>query len=219
MTINATARLATEKADFRPALLSRPQCRTFPEGEMVTVKASGVPPVEDTVMKFLNKATDWYARSAGEEFSQEMFGNCRELGMESPIEKLLWIAVHVVCKVNYLDINGDPISADGQAYGVHFFPQLKLDKYRADFSAYYHEHGKKNPNWIIECDGHDFHERTKQERQYEKQRDRFFTVRGYKILRFTGSEIVRDPCDVAAEVLRAVTGDSEIITPRDYYGS
>lgn len=41
-------------------------------------------------------------------------------------------------------------------------------------------------------DGHEFHEKTKQQAQYDKKRDRKLTKLGYKILRFTGSEIYND---------------------------
>lgn len=42
----------------------------------------------------------------------------------------------------------------------------------------------------IECDGHDFHERTKQQAAYDRSRDRELLIAGVPTLRFTGSEIV-----------------------------
>lgn len=45
-------------------------------------------------------------------------------------------------------------------------------------------------------------------RRYEKQRDRFLTKQGYKILHFTGTKIWNDPMSVAAEVISFLTGDS-----------
>jgi hypothetical protein len=42
---------------------------------------------------------------------------------------------------------------------------------------------------VVELDGHDFHERTKEQAQRDKERDRNMTRAGYKIMRFTGSEI------------------------------
>lgn len=45
----------------------------------------------------------------------------------------------------------------------------------------------------IECDGHDFHERTKEQAERDKKRDRDIQSLGWNVARFTGSEIVRDP--------------------------
>ena len=42
---------------------------------------------------------------------------------------------------------------------------------------------------VVELDGHDFHEKTKEQAQKDKDRDRSLTRAGYKIMRFTGSEI------------------------------
>lgn len=52
----------------------------------------------------------------------------------------------------------------------------------------------------IECDGHAFHERTPEQAARDKRRDRWLTRTGV-VLRFTGSEINRDPTGCAAEVL------------------
>jgi hypothetical protein len=57
---------------------------------------------------------------------------------------------------------------------------------------------------VVECDGHDFHERTKEQAQRDKARDRAFHAAGYTVLRFTGSEIWKDPDKCAVEALRMV---------------
>ena len=51
--------------------------------------------------------------------------------------------------------------------------------------------GKGN-KYIIECDGHDFHEKTKEQVEYDKKRERVFVSKGYKVLRYSGSELYRD---------------------------
>lgn len=43
----------------------------------------------------------------------------------------------------------------------------------------------------IELDGHDFHERTKEQARRDRSRDRALTIAGWCVLRFTGSEIYR----------------------------
>lgn len=56
---------------------------------------------------------------------------------------------------------------------------------------------------VVECDGHDFHERTKQQASRDRSRDRQLQTAGFTIFRFTGSELYRDPIACALEVLRA----------------
>ncbi len=52
----------------------------------------------------------------------------------------------------------------------------------------------------MECDGHDFHERTKEQAQRDKARDRDLQMAGWQIARFTGAEIARSPQKVADKV-------------------
>jgi hypothetical protein len=55
-------------------------------------------------------------------------------------------------------------------------------------------------NIAVECDGHDFHERTKEQAKRDRKRDRDLQARGFRVLRFTGSEIFRDAMACAATV-------------------
>jgi very-short-patch-repair endonuclease len=45
---------------------------------------------------------------------------------------------------------------------------------------------------VVECDGHDFHEKTKEQVRRDKARDRWLQIQGYPVMRFSGSEIYRD---------------------------
>ncbi|MCP4343287.1 MAG: DUF559 domain-containing protein [Desulfobulbaceae bacterium] len=47
-------------------------------------------------------------------------------------------------------------------------------------------------NIVVEIDGHDFHERTKEQAKRDKERDRYFTKAGYKVYRYTGSEVFQN---------------------------
>lgn len=56
----------------------------------------------------------------------------------------------------------------------------------------------------VELDGHDFHERTKEQAIRDKSRDRELQMLGWKAVRFTGAEVWRDPercCFEIAELL------------------
>jgi hypothetical protein len=59
----------------------------------------------------------------------------------------------------------------------------------------------------LECDGHDFHERTKEQAERDRKRDRDLQSAGFTVLRFTGSEIWRDARVVAREVYAVIDRD------------
>ena len=91
--------------------------------------------------------------------------------------------------------------------GFFLWPQIKIGPYRVDFIIAVVQHGTLEQHWtIIECDGHDFHERTKAQAQRDKARDRYLVGRGYRVLRFTGSEIYRDSAAVWEEIIKITLG-------------
>lgn len=85
-------------------------------------------------------------------------------------------------------------------YTPKIHPQMKVGSYRIDFLITDHneQHGAAI---VVECDGHDFHERTKEQAARDRSRDRFLTLAGFKVLRFTGSEIHRDADKCARDVV------------------
>lgn len=56
----------------------------------------------------------------------------------------------------------------------------------------------------IELDGHDFHEKTKEQAQRDKQKDRFLQSRGHLVARFTGAEVWEDPLEVFSSIANLV---------------
>lgn len=78
--------------------------------------------------------------------------------------------------------------------------QRPLEQYRVDFlvSSYPYD---PRVAVVVECDGHDFHERTKQQAARDRSRDRAIQSLGLKVFRFTGSEVYRDAFLCAREVL------------------
>jgi very-short-patch-repair endonuclease len=83
--------------------------------------------------------------------------------------------------------------------------QLRIDGARLDFALV----GLVSPTWIcIELDGHDFHERTKEQAAKDRARERDLTARGWTVVRFTGSEIYQDVSKCWSEVL-AIAGDGK----------
>lgn len=70
-------------------------------------------------------------------------------------------------------------------------------KYIADF-AYIDD--KKNIKVLIECDGHEFHQKTKE--QVEKDNNRTFDLQsmGFTVFRFSGSQIYNNPLECANKI-------------------
>ena len=54
---------------------------------------------------------------------------------------------------------------------------------------------------LVECDGHDFHERTKNQVEYGNNRDFNLKNAGYEVIHFSGSQIYKDPFSCAEKVL------------------
>jgi hypothetical protein len=80
--------------------------------------------------------------------------------------------------------------SDGRNYRVDFL--FRLCRENPEFIAY--------SNLVVEIDGHDFHERTKEQAERDKSRDRTLTQGGFYVFRFTGSEVYRNVATVFREV-------------------
>lgn len=164
----------------------------------------------DTVWTFLDRASDLYGDVKAQHFAQEMQANCLEMGMESPIEHLFWIACSTICEAHCQDINPEPCAlSTGELVlpdGIYIVPQSQEGSYRVDFRISGIGYGPPEhlPPVIVELDGHDFHDRDKRQRSYEKRRDRDLQRAGYKVLHFTGSDVVKDPFACAWEALELV---------------
>jgi very-short-patch-repair endonuclease len=81
-------------------------------------------------------------------------------------------------------------------------PQVQVGSYRVDF-LFGSQMSDNDPLCLVavECDGHEFHEKTKQQAARDKGRDRDLTSNGIKVFRFTGSEIWKNPGACADDVL------------------
>lgn len=82
-------------------------------------------------------------------------------------------------------------------------PQEQIGAFRVDFVLLF-QAGEKCARYVIECDGHDFHERTKEQAARDKKRDRILQSAGYQVFRYTGSEIWRNADDLLSELERSL---------------
>jgi very-short-patch-repair endonuclease len=126
---------------------------------------------------------------------------------ESPIEKIMSAAIIHQARQRWRDFcpnqslffmgGGYVWPEDGLSDfdGCFLYQQAAVGKYRADILIRLFDSRNKQTNHtiVIECDGHDYHERTKEQAERDRSRDRWMTAQGITVLRFTGAEIWRDP--------------------------
>lgn len=145
----------------------------------------------------------------------------------SPIEgmllaALLWVEMDLAGFAECDFLGGGPAEQQktfGPFSGLHYFitAQAPIGSYKADFLLWF-ANGSHHGGIVIECDGHDFHEKTKEQASRDKRRDREILTAGYPVLRFTGSEIYRDAIacadqvrNAAAPVLARVSKDTGLL--------
>ena len=124
----------------------------------------------------------------------------RRLGStDSPIESML-LAALCECAVDH----GYRVAKTaGRSDTLGIRPQTTVDRYRIDLMFSFLFHGAEL-HLAIECDGHAFHEKTKAQARKDRSRERALTYLGYRVVRFTGSEIYASPRQCAAEVMNLV---------------
>lgn len=114
---------------------------------------------------------------------------------ESPIERALLEAMIARCIC--VDGIAPYLMAGGEEQRWTILCQHQIGSYRVDFMV---SHPSVPQPIVIECDGHEFHERTKEQAERDRSRDRNLTEQGYRVLRFTGREIWRSPWNCAIEI-------------------
>lgn len=148
----------------------------------------------------------------------------------SPIEHRMLLALFIVGRhlralstgvqvVGFPGLQYTPVSLTEGTYRetqLSILPQTEIDDYTVDFYIEYairHDprHNCRNPDppcargrVIVECDGHDYHERTKEQAKRDKERDRELQRQGYKVFRYTGSEIYNDAIKCAFDAMDVV---------------
>jgi very-short-patch-repair endonuclease len=160
---------------------------------------------DDKVMARL----DNYVR---DQASDLLFSTLANVGRacESPIELLMLGALYAVSKIPWRwDLSIIPAESFRAQTpfdaSITLACQVVINEYRVDFAMWI----PAEPQYglIVECDGHEFHERTKEQAERDKFRDRALQAKGFKVFRFTGREIWRDPFKCATEVLRMAEND------------
>jgi len=82
-------------------------------------------------------------------------------------------------------------------HGLLLVPQKIVGRYRLDFALYPHR-------LAIEIDGHDVHERTKEQATRGKRRARDVQLEGWIVLPYSGSDVWNDPFGCCEDVNRFI---------------
>lgn len=149
----------------------------------------------------------------------------------SPIETLFYLAFFIYDQ-EYCRTTGK-INTDYSHFGYTLKSFLGLDKqyeinvdgkkYISDFGVTlidvkctYDENGKlniidnsKDLRILIECDGHEFHQKTKKQVEYDNERQLALQTAGYEVIRFSGSQIYKDPLGCAEKAYEYIVSRIE----------
>jgi very-short-patch-repair endonuclease len=115
---------------------------------------------------------------------------------ESPAEELLlaaaaWSVGLKGWEIPFIWPSSSPVPTH---LDVVIVPQQVIGFNRVDFAIH-----ARQMRLVVEVDGHEFHEKTKEQAARDKRRDRDLQQEGWSVFHFTGSEVWRDPfgcCEV-----------------------
>jgi hypothetical protein len=113
----------------------------------------------------------------------------------SPIEQIFLIEWRVQehLRQTYFPFNLAPQYQDEKTTGKYFLDfAIEFMNDEADAFDLFGKKYPRPPLIGIELDGHDFHEKTKRQVEYHKERERFLISHGWTLLRYAGSEIIKD---------------------------
>lgn len=89
--------------------------------------------------------------------------------------------------------------------------KTKNKKYRVDFLIPVIYKNQEPINFIIECDGHEFHQKTKKQVEEDNERQRDLQEAGYEVIRFSGTEIYHRPGKCAWEIKNIILSKCKYI--------
>lgn len=112
------------------------------------------------------------------------------------------VAFHPNLSQFYLDIKPQfPLvikKRDGREFiEISYRADFLITLERKDFGSFERTQITK---LIVEADGHNYHEKTKEQAQYDKSRDRSFLAEGFATMRFTGREVNNDVVKAVSEI-------------------
>jgi very-short-patch-repair endonuclease len=133
---------------------------------------------------------EWFKRRAAKKFEHEFRTTIDRYGVTSPIEQIFlmeWKFSNAETELSVKLSPQEPVATDEGSY-------------RLDFQVKPATEGRATFVIGIELDGHEFHERTKEQVARDKKRERAIVRAGVTVLRFSGSEVFHNTRKCIAEV-------------------
>lgn len=113
--------------------------------------------------------------------------------INSPIEQIFITAFDLYqlwnSKENIFLFSQAEIITDNKRYIADFL--FETDEFVNRFNT--------NKKIIIECDGYEFHQKTKEQVQHDNEREYDLKMAGYEVLRFSGTQIYNNPIKCAED--------------------
>lgn len=139
-------------------------------------------------------------------------GNSTQFRGDTPIEKYFFDAIRLQIALGFCEFstvfapskrkffNNSDVFGFGESPLI-IESQVQIGSRRVDFCIGFLRGIKHVRALVVECDGHDFHERTKDQAKRDRSVDRELQSLGLTVFRFTGSELWNDPVACADQVL------------------
>lgn len=158
--------------------------------------------------KTVSKIYENYIKSI-DDYSDDL-KHCIE-GCESPIEQLLKIELQKLNLISTIKFNPyiDVVDIINQET-----IECGKKKYRVDFLIPVIYKNQENICFIVECDGYEFHQKSKEQVKKDNERTRNLQKQGYEIIRFSGSEIWKNVNECALEIKRIIFSRCKYIDSR-----
>ncbi|MEO8341672.1 MAG: DUF559 domain-containing protein [Nitrospirota bacterium] len=133
---------------------------------------------------------EWLKRRVAKEFERKAKSLMDLHDVTSPIEQIF------LMEWKFADLD--------ERHRVKLEPQKKVTTFRGEYAVDFLVHHESNAqhkhDFVIELDGHEFHEKTPQQATRDKARERAILRGGMPVLRFSGYEVVRDARGCVREV-------------------
>lgn len=125
-----------------------------------------------------------------ERVTDELWDSAEFQRMGSEIERAFAAHFVVGCRLRQIPYSLSRPNSPSDC--IFLAPQVQIGVYRVDFLLGIGTESSDADCVVIECDGHDFHDRTPQQAERDKSRDRYLNQHVKAVARFTGREIYRD---------------------------
>lgn len=98
-----------------------------------------------------------------------------------------------------------PVNARIKEGVINILPEAVAEIYRCDFAIMAKAFGSHQVITAdIECDGREYHDKTTEQRDYDRERDRFMQKRDITVLRYSGYDITVDAKACARDALNVI---------------